>query len=90
MFVCFLLSLKYSNTIWLFELSRNMNRGYLYETINWLFETEKRYFRPVEMRCVERMSFPFKSNATCVGLKWLDQEGIFGSGLVSTDVAGKR
>jgi hypothetical protein len=64
--------------------------GYLYETINWLFETEKRYFCPVEMRCVERMSLPFKSNATCVGLNWLDQNSTFGSGLVSTDVAGKR
>jgi hypothetical protein len=41
----------------LFELSLNMNCGYLYETINWLFETEKRYCRPVEMKCVERMSF---------------------------------
>jgi len=66
-----------------------MNCGYLYETINWLFETEKRYLRLVEMRCAERMPLPFKSIAPCLGLTWLDQKGIFGSGLVSTDVVGK-
>jgi hypothetical protein len=66
-----------------------MNCGYLYETINWLLETEKRYFRLVEKRCVERMPFSFKAIATCLGLTWLDRKGIFGSGLVSTDVAGK-
>jgi hypothetical protein len=62
-----------------------MNCGYLYETINWLLETEKRYFRLVEKRYVERMSLPFKSIATCLCLTWLNQKGIFGSGLV-----GKR
>jgi hypothetical protein len=66
-----------------------MNCGYLYETINWLFETEKRYFRPVELKSVERVPLPFKSIATCLCLNWLDQKGTFGSGLVSTDVAGK-
>ncbi len=50
---------------------------------------EKRYFRPVELKSVERMPLPSKSIATCLGLKWLDQKGTFGSGLVSTDVAGK-
>jgi hypothetical protein len=67
-----------------------MNCEYLYETINWLFETKKEYFRLLELKCVERMSFPSKFKATCVGLSWLDQKGIFGSGLVSTDMAGKR
>ena len=60
------------------------------KTINWLLVTEKRYFRLVEKRCVERMPLPFKSIATCLGLTSLDQKGIFGSGPVSTDVAGKR
>jgi hypothetical protein len=66
-----------------------MNCEYLYETINWLLETEERYFRLVEKRCVERMPLPFLTFATCFGLTWLDQKGIFGSGLVSTNVAGK-
>jgi hypothetical protein len=74
----------------LFELSCNMNCGYLYEAINWLFvKTEKRYFRLVDMRCVERMPLPFLTFTTCLGLTWLDRKGIFGSGPVSTNVAGK-
>jgi hypothetical protein len=36
-----------------------------------LLETEKRYFRLVEKRCVERMPFSLKSIATCLGLTWL-------------------
>ena len=54
-----------------------MNCGYLYKTINWLLETEKRYFRLVDMRCVERMPLPFLTFTTCFGLTWLDRKGIF-------------
>jgi hypothetical protein len=36
--VCFLLLYKYNDTIWLLELSLNIDVEYLYDNENWLFE----------------------------------------------------